>query len=631
MPQVEHKRFGKKDSSESKAAELLTKKLRDIDAQGSILVISNLSLPGGEEVKDIDIAVVGYLQDYIIYPYTHFMDVEGNIERLKVKSFCFTIELKRTCHEDAEFTELGEVFVGYEFKKSHPVLDQSHKQKNALRNVLKRTKQIEPWVTNLIWMQNIDENTIQSRCPGWNILFSEFDIDTMFITAANYEYPRVDKINKNEAILYSFPPDQLHKQISSAFDLFLKSKKPQDNLSRQKFEFITNRQEKVIIDRIGKLNIIRGRAGTGKTIQLVKFAYQEVVENHKRCLLLTYNNALVGDIRRIATFCDFPDGIEEAFSVRTIHSYFLNLMTVNNINLETLESDFKGTYTKGLESLLEKDEIINPYRWSYILIDEAQDCTAKEILLWSKLYGEGQLVIADGVDQFVRNIDFASWEDAFSPDAIHAQNLTVSKRQKNNIVSFINNFATKTNIDWYVEENDELRGGKVIITNNFDRKLVDDLKDKLVKSENSMYDMLFLVDSTNAANAVRRLGQMGLKVFDGTSENKDGKYPIDINESRVYNYNSCRGIEGWVVVCIFMDLLIEEKLKYAPYIAKRQFESDNDYNARKMREVYKWLLMPLSRAIDKLVITIARPNSPIVQILKELHNEHKDYITWDVK
>jgi hypothetical protein len=28
MPQVEHKRFGKKDSSESKAAELLTKKLR---------------------------------------------------------------------------------------------------------------------------------------------------------------------------------------------------------------------------------------------------------------------------------------------------------------------------------------------------------------------------------------------------------------------------------------------------------------------------------------------------------------------------------------------------------------------------------------------------------------------------
>ena len=67
MLEVVHKNFGKKDSDESKAAEILTRKLRDIKANGSILVISNLSLPGGELVKDIDIAVVGYLQDYIIH------------------------------------------------------------------------------------------------------------------------------------------------------------------------------------------------------------------------------------------------------------------------------------------------------------------------------------------------------------------------------------------------------------------------------------------------------------------------------------------------------------------------------------------------------------------------------------
>lgn len=631
MPQVEHKKFGNKNSKESQAAEILARKLRMLDANGSILVISNLSLPGGEDIKDIDILVIGYLQDYIIYPFTHFKDKDGNIERLKVKSFCFTIELKRTCFDDAEITELGDIKVDYWDKNDSDVLDQSIKQKYALKNVLKRTKQISPWITNLIWMYNIEENTVQFPHTGWNVLFGDFDIETLFITAANHEQLNVDRYNHNEAVFYSFPPDKLDKELASAFDLFLKSKKPQDNLSRQKFEYITNRAEKVIVEKIGKLNIIKGRAGTGKTIQLIKFAYKEVIENHKRCLMLTYNNALVGDIRRIATFCDLPDGIEEAFSVQTIHSFFKNLMSANNINLESFETDFNATYTKGLDILLEREEIMNPYRWNYILIDEAQDCTDKEIKLWSKLYGEEQIVIADGVDQFVRKIDFASWEDAFGPDAIHTQELKVSKRQKNNIVSFLNSFAVKTGVDWYVEENDELRGGKVIITNQLDQALVQELKDKLIQADNSMYDMLFLVDSQNGKAAIKTLSNIGIQAYDGTTANKEGKYPVNLNECRVYNYNSCRGLEGWVVICLFMDLFIAEKIKFAPFIAKREFESDNDYKARKLREVYKWLMMPLSRAIDKLVITIYDKESPIAKILKELHEEHKDYVVWDVE
>lgn len=631
MLEVVHKNFGKKDSDESKAAEILTRKLRDIKANGSILVISNLSLPGGELVKDIDIAVVGYLQDYIIHPFSHIKDEEGNIDRLKVHSFCFTIELKRTCCEDAEFNELGEVFVNYEFKDKHPVLEQSHKQKNALRNVLMRYKHIRPWVTNLIWMQKIDETSIPSYRPGWNILFSEFDIDTLFTTAANYEILHRDRNNQNEAIIYSFHPDKFKQQLCAAFELFLNSKKPIDKLSRQKFECITNRNERVLVDKKGKLNIIKGRAGTGKTIQLIKFAYQEVVENHKRCLLLTYNHALVGDIRRIATFCDFPDGSEEAFSVKTIHSFFINIMSSNGINLESLENNFTSTYINGLKTLLEKNDIVNPYKWNYILIDEAQDCSKEEIQVWGKLYGESQIVIADGVDQFVRNIDFVSWEDVYNADAIHTQELTLSKRQKDNIVSFINNFATKTGINWYVEENNELRGGKIIITNNFDKGLIDNLKKQLLAAENSMYDMLCLSDSQNAQNIAHGLSKFGLKVYNGTTDDKDGKYPIDIEECRLYNYNSCRGIEGWVVICCFLDLLIEEKRRFAPYIAKRPFESDQDYEARKEREIYKWVLMPLSRAIDKLVIIIADKNSKFANILKDLYEEHKDYISWDIK
>jgi hypothetical protein len=45
---------------------------------------------------------------------------------------------------------------------------------------------------------------------------------------------------------------------------------------------------------------------------------------------------------------------------------------------------------------------------------------------------------------------------------------------------------------------------------------------------------------------------------------------------------------------------------------------------------YLWSLIPLTRAIDTLVITLRNPNSKIGQLLKELHTQYPDFIDWQM-
>ena len=175
----------------------------------------------------------------------------------------------------------------------------------------------------------------------------------------------------------------------------------------------------------------------------------------------------------------------------------------------------------------------------------------------------------------------------------------------------------------------------MIITNRFNKELYDELKDRLIESGNIMYDMLMLVDSTmgSAANLPRiinGLQRIGINIFNGAQQGNKNKYPINPDESRLYNYNSCRGIEGWTVVCLYLDELIKEKMRFAAYMPKQNFESEIAYQERKNREIYKWILLPFTRAIDTLVIVLHDVDSPIGEILKDLQSERKDYVTWNI-
>ena len=118
----------------------------------------------------------------------------------------------------------------------------------------------------------------------------------------------------------------------------------------------------------------------------------------------------------------------------------------------------------------------------------------------------------------------------------------------------------------------------------------------------------------------------GIMVWDGTNEETRSSYTGTGDEVRVLQYESARGLEAWTVVCLFMDVFINEMLSvYNPTTGSNSLllESEEDH---KKKYLLNWILIPWTRAIDTLVITIKDTSSDIARCLKELAQEHSDYI-----
>ena len=200
-------------------------------------------------------------------------------------------------------------------------------------------------------------------------------------------------------------------------------------LTRQRLETITqNKIEGNLNDvPIGDhLVVFKGKAGTGKTFRLIQSALQLANENNgKRCLLLTYNHALVSDIRRLLHFMEIPDGIDNyTIQIQTLHSFFLQLMRLFDIKTPNLTNAFEYHYKTAIDELNEQVQVLlddkeisilkDNHRlaidWDYILIDEAQDWSDAEKEILYKIYGTAHIVVADGVDQFMRTNARMHWE-----------------------------------------------------------------------------------------------------------------------------------------------------------------------------------------------------------------------------
>jgi hypothetical protein len=210
-------------------------------------------------------------------------------------------------------------------------------------------------------------------------------------------------------------------------------------------------------------------------------------------------------------------------------------------------------------------------------------------------------------------------------------------RQKENLVAFINAYSQKLDIlGSKVLTKNNMPGGKVIITT--DDKLFDvhnQEMQRLCAAGNIAYDMLYLVPHTLVRKSYgesffalkTQFEQNGIMVWDGTvSSNRDG-YSIDAEEVRVLQYDSARGLEGWTVACLDFDEFLEEKS--AEYqdgsVDDLMLESPEE---RKKKYLYNWAMIPLTLAIDTLVITIKNPASKTASLLREIAEEHPDFVAW---
>lgn len=618
-------------------------------AFGEIILHANATLIG-QTVKDIDILMLGTLQNCSVN--VSFTDSENNRinDNVTISSFCTAIEIKS--HSISGIVRQGtEFYVRYD-NGLHPVTTQSNEQKFSVMHFLESSIGCSPYITNVIWFTGITNRelkellTTDSGVMPSNALPSAFSakelLQKLVWQKQPYYYRGAYHFDSSNMMMST-------DDLAKAFHRFSLAKAGMGELTRKRIEQITTNAIKSSIKKPvdGKLSIYRGRAGTGKTVGLIQLAITLVDEEDARVLILTYNRVLVSDIRRLFTLAELPDLFSSScVSINTMQSFFFRIVNEVLFNGTLDGNRFIVEYESIMEELLaflesgndalelirevmHSDDYLN---WDYCLIDEAQDWLKIEQDVILKLFDKECIIVADGGQQYVRGIETCDWNSL--PDR-QSTKLKNSLRQKSNIVKFINHYLDELGRNEYrITDSGKLAGGKVIICKESEKRfrvLKKELQE-LKSAGNIPYDMLFLVPSELVNKNPRKFTQKklyadhGFFLWDGTNEEERKTYSQIGDEERVLQYDSARGLEAWTVVCIDFDTFVEEK-KNMPLDHIRQdslyLESAEDIQ---MKNLINWILIPLTRAIDTIVITISDPNSPTAKILHKLANNNPDYV-----
>lgn len=661
------------------------------EIEGDITIVSNVTL-FGQEVKDIDIVVFGKLGQGFKrkLKFRPRDEEEYKTKNVYFSNFCFTVELKKHYLKDVHIGPLNNILVTYNGKK-HDVTYQSERQKYSLHRYLKNIDEVREFVfiSNFIWLKNVTANELLklTNKGEHNILPKEFGIDWLFMLLLSQCKPFEHTQTGNP--YWGFQSwkaaDIEFGSLEKALDLFDFVKKNVGQISRSHFERMSKRilkeqkfAEAILdsSDKGGKFVIIQGKAGTGKTVKLLNIACDLCLNYQKRCLILTYNFTLVADIRRTLTFAHIPDGVgRESVRIMTLFKFFIDLFEGFGIYTGKDVLDDKEffenyeSYCKTLSEFIAQnkkpdtniEDIMKQNHqlvsWDYIMIDEAQDWNPFEVEILYSIFGPSKIVISQAPDQKVRASNDPKWvKPRWRIDHDFVQtNERKSFRQKANLVNFVNQFAEKFNLAWELEANEDFIGGKVIIAPKYDMELHNNLYSDCLKNGNKAYEMLFLVPPSKIISDGNRtislknkeneeqtitkqikqrhcglVDEFGLEInfWDGTNKELRRDYPVKVDQHRLIQYESCRGLEGWTVVCVEIDELVKylsSKYKEDTEIMELALESPEE---KKNRYVYMWALIPLTRAIDTLVITFKDPNSEIAKKLFELYNENTNFIEW---
>lgn len=636
------------------------KEFENKDVNGTILIKPNFKALG-QGTEDIDIVVWMRFEDYKYKVFSGYKtNNDGRTETIKEKtkkeikfsSLLLTIEHKSHDNTGIELSNT-DLKVKYRGKLSSAI-DQSIKQKYALVNFIKRNDQllenVNPHVNNLVWLPNTSI-TKPWGCQLNNVIFGGFNFKKLMETAFEH-VPPYKPPNSNKHYQRSFidtnisQPDERIENILLNYDRKIKFK--QGDLSRRKLEQVVQKQLEgenlSIFDHIGtRTTIIKGVPGSGKTINLLHFAYHLAANKGERCLILTYNKALIADIDRLAVLAGFKDDPSSATvgsntCMRLMRALLIawGIYEEEPANLTSVEkrgyfkTHFFDKYELLLSELLEylkisdeedikliKDTLYE-LNWKTILIDESQDWYPGEKDILYYLFGAENCVIAYGSHQLIRNETALNWYDgAIKPQLL---NLKVSYRQKNNLCHFIKDISSHLELKDEIVINKKLTGGTVnVYTRSLTQQDYNYHFEYCVKTcKNAGYDILLLVNNNDTLPDL--LKSNNTFIHDGTIEKYKIRKPENMDACRVFNYQSCRGLEGWLVIANNLDLFLEQ-------VSNNTTEaiSGLSLTETKRKSVAQWLYMILSRPIDRLVISLNNTQSEYSQLILRTAQAKPDY------
>ena len=155
-------------------------------------------------------------------------------------------------------------------------------------------------------------------------------------------------------------------------------------------------------------------------------------------------------------------------------------------------------------------------------------------------------------------------------------------RQKTNLTRFIKIFASKLNSEWDVEDSGDQYGGNIIIVEgNYSLEIHKRLIEQNINDKNENVDMLFCVPPNYKSIEKSDNGNLSLNeafvkwnfsVWNGVDKNFRATYPTSLEQLRIVQYDSCRGLEGWICVNVAFDKFYE--YKYETYKSEKKGQLD---------------------------------------------------------
>lgn len=632
------------NSSDRETAEYLAAK--DIESRffstipdncsGNIYIVPNVYLIGGR-VKDIDIVIFGELSD---------CNLQIGNRLITVNSFITTIEVKSHSITSIEY-EGTNLYVRYDRSSKKNVTIQSHHQKIALIDFLKNNGFNDAFVTNSIYFNRVHNNEFRRLLPSkvklnTNVFCEDFTFQD-FIISILYQNEDNDNLGNSYTLnnfksSYSYRSNDLSNLLVNTFAT---SRNSIGEFTRNKIESIVY---EVLNGEISDENLVRGNAGTGKThFLLIKALRLSEIEN-KRVILLTFNNILANDIKRIFSYTKFKDSYNEyGFRIDTIHSFVYKMLDIFDLiepgkdfidNYPIYVKDLTNYFDSGLLNREEIEQSFSDYyydlMWDFIFVDEAQDCTIEEKELFVSIVGARNLVVSEGTNQLVRGNKI----DWIYKDSTKVKRLKQLLRQKENILYFNKYLLNQLNYDFEISNKKRYSGGEIYIFDStyLDAFIHSELISNLKSNGCSNYDLMFLVPPcmVNDKSGFTQLNEFrlnGIEIWDGTINSKR-KSNITSSQHRLIQYDSSRGIESWITCALNLDDFYEYKWN--------QFNEDmydsnslSSFEEQRVNYVNRWMLIVLTRTIDTLVITFRNPNSRLSQIIKNLSKAH-DFIHYEL-
>lgn len=560
---------------------------------------------------------------------------------VRLSSLLLAIEVKSHDPRGVRF-EANQCFVRYSrggIETWHNATEQSISQAHSLKQYLSDSGLNRVFVANFIFFPNLGEIDLpQGRN---NFLSASMSSRRIFTKIC-------EMVSPSRFGDHSYLNCCRKDDIQKLFDVQIFRKSTPTALDRAKIDRISAGSDELssLVTLLGKgLVILRGRGGAGKTITLLQLAYQSYQESGSRFLFLTYNRVLAADVRRLLYFMGLSGALEcGGIKVETVMHFMYRVGRF--AGLDATDESLEARYDSLLGELKElfcnsnfsRNDLVelladhaDDLLFDYILIDEGQDWLAQEIDVLCSCYGASRLIVADGVDQLIRG-PRARWTKNLLPGQFHTVELKKSLRLKSNLTDFANNFSERIGLsDWAIERNQHVLGGRVMVCVGEleDHKdLLHGVMEDQQRLGNEVVDMMFLgKSSVTSFNGVERselscrVERLGFEFWDGILRSTRDDF-VTSDKVRVLRYESARGLEGWTIICVELDLYFDIRVKQL----QRSRDGLSEISARK--EVSSFLMMLFTRPIDTLIINVNSADSYLTSILRSLHLKNPDVIDW---